>query len=317
MRLGLYAPRRSSFWLVGPLAKAALKRGHDVVLLGDRQPLKPGDAWLIHERERDLPGAGFDMLRDFEGDWIASAPPEQNWVETVALSIKLCSLDPWLDSLALPFADAYDLTHRTIRHGLLPTDGLADCQDRAKTDLVWFLPKTSVEGTLPALQHRLLIAWLARRLARTAKAMNLRFVVKTRSKIRLSGAVRRLADELIEDPSLYPHDSLKALCSAKLAVCHQSAAALEAVAAGVRVISLPVWQPYLHKYAHWPLMSARRGSPYAWPGVIDVRSAWRPLLPHAGKVIDMDQRAAYLDTWLGGRVMGTSDWLLDEMEKRA
>jgi len=67
-------------------------------------------------------------------------------------------------------------------------------------------------------------------------------------------------------------------------------------------------------------MRARHGSPYAWPGVIDamgLEAALRWLERWTrGVEPDWGARAAYIDTWLGGRVLGTSDWVLDEMERR-
>ena len=325
MRIGLYAPRRSSFVLAGPMARAALKQGHEVVFLRDPAGAKLGDDWQDAEILRPFPDAMSVPLAQFGGDWLAGPPPNQN-LEAGDLDrlhqdgVKLCSLDPWFDSLARPFADGYDFTHRTIRHGLIPTDGLDDVVPGHHTDLLWFPPKTRVPGAGQRAVRWAVTVILARALRQVASRGRVRLVVKRRPKIRLPRLVERLADVVLEDATLYPHASLTALGTAALSVCHQSGAAMESVAAGVRCLSVQIPHRHLRGYPHWPLMAGRDRSPYAWPGVIDALpllpalrwlARWTPaVLPRWG------ERAAYIDTWLGGRVLGTSDWVLDQMERR-
>ena len=319
MKIGLHAPRRSSFWLVGPLAHLALKRGHEVWFLRDQRAIKPGDGWTPEERAKFFPGAQQGLLENFLGDWVAGPPPKQNmtsWDYQYLLrhDVQLCSIDPWLDSLAMPYEDQYDMTHRTTRHGLVPTDGLEDVTPGDATDLVWFPPKSSVEGFASKAYHYAVTLLVGHMLSRWALRERLRFVIKTRPKITLPKRVLEAA-VVVSDNALYPHDSLTLLARARYAVCHQSAAAMEAAAAGVRCLSIHLPQRHLRTYSHYALMQARFGSPYAWPGVVDCMTLGQRFTLNTQ--MDWQARAAYIDTWFGGRVMGTSEWLLDEMEKRA
>lgn len=317
LTIGLYAARRSHFVLAGPMAVAAMRRGHDVVFVRDELGEKPDDAWHFV----DWPfGGTVEGIGSFAGDWLAV--PQQALEAAIRSGRSpaiLCSLDAWLDSLATPFADLAPLTHRTIRHGLIPTDAVAALPPGHRDTLLWFPPKTRVSGRAQRVIRWAETLVLALALSRLARLTRRRLVVKTRAKIRLPAVVRRVADAIVEDRHLYPHDSLVALNTAALAVVHQSAAGFEAVASGVPCLSVILPQRHLHGYAHWPLMAARRGSPFAWPGLIDamgLRAAlgwlqrWEPRRPDPG------ERQAYIDTWMGGRMTGTCEWIIREMERR-
>jgi len=329
MKLGLYAPARSLFVLAGPMAQAAIKRGHDVVFVRDAsRALKPGDTWTDNEIQQWWPDALVQEASFFEGDWLAGPARDCDRVQRLwrvssvhANPTKLAALDAWFDSLARPFSDGYDLTHRTVRHGLIPTDGLVDVEADDRRDLLWFPPKTMIPGAAQRAVRWVLVCGLAWVLHRAARRAGRRLIVKTRSKMRLPHVVTRLADRIVMEGPLYPHASLSEIASASLVVCHQSAAGFEAVAAGVRCLSVRLPQWHLRTLGNYALLRAARGSPYAWPGVIDalgVENAvrwiehWTP-----DRAPDWDQRAAYIDTWCGGRVQGTSDWVVDDMERRS
>lgn len=312
MRLGFYAPRRSSFVVIGPVAHEAARRGHTVVFVRSSTSLSH-DQWTNEEATSRWPTSTSEHITNFSGQWLIGEllPPHQT---------RRCHLDSWLDSLGRPYADNADFTHRTIRHGLIPTDGLLDVPQRHPTDLLWFPPKTMIPGIPQRMIRYLMVTLIAMALKKLARREHRRLIVKTRAKMRLPWMVRQVADIVIGDHVLYPWASLSALSTAALAIVHQSAAGFEAVAAHVPCVSIRLPQRHLRGYGTYTLMQAPVASPYGWPGVIEslnVENAIR-WLDHwdARMRCDLRARAAYIDTWFGGRVQGTSAWLLDQLASR-
>ena len=311
MKIGVYAPRRSSFPLVGPPALEAIKRGHQVTLLQDSRGAQIGDQWRPHEANLAFPGvAGVMDAARYRGDWILGP------LLTPRPDIKTASLEPWLDGLAKPYADAAEVSHRTMRHGLVSTDAVAGCAIGLTDQVVWFLPKTRVPGLLNRAMRYLTMLVTARALKRVCWSHKMTLVLKTRTKIRVPTALRDLP--LVGEEDLYPAPAIRLIASSRLVVCHQSAAALEAAALGTPCVNIRVPVPHLRAYPQYTLMTMRTQSPMAWPGVV-LSLSLRELVRHRSIFIgaDASARRAYLDTWLGGKVWGASSWVLDRMERRS
>lgn len=307
MRIGVYAPRRSSFPLIGPPAMEAIKRGHEVTLLHDTAGGQLGDTWDDGEA---LPGASVSALHDYRGDWLMLAL----WGRAgMVAGMRIASLEPWLDSLALPYPDAAALTHRTMRHGLIPTDAVAACPIGRQRLITWFLPKTRVPGLLNRALRYLTMFVTARVLDRACSAHGMALVVKTRRKIRVPRGLRHLT--IVGEERLYPSDQIRLIAQSSLVVCHQSAAAIEAAALGTPCLNVRVPIPHLRKFPQHALMSMRTNSPMAWPGLVDsIALVQLPRwTPHTS--VDPVARQTYVDTWLGGKAQGASAWVLDRMEQ--
>jgi len=309
--LGLYAPRRSFFVIAGPLARAAMQRGHEVVYVGDPADAKPDDEWTKDELPEAIAGDVVIRPEMFAGDWLAGPPPLP-----YVRGVKWCHLEAWYDQLTVR-ADFAHVQHRTLRHGMLALDGLADVPFTDERHLLWFPPKTRIPGPHRAWRYAMTCV-LAIVLWRAARHARVKLLIKTRAKIRLPKLVEVLADEVLGDDTLYPWASLTALRRASLAVVHQSAAGCEAAAAGVLALSVRLPQWHLRHCGTYALMRARQGSPYAWPGVVESMSVegaarwldhWEPTMTQ-----DHEARRAYVDSWLAGRTRGVAEEIIQRME---
>src|SRR3990167_4446610 len=100
----------------------------------------PDDEWTKDELPEAIAGDVVIRPEMFAGDWLAGPPPLP-----YVRGVKWCHLEAWYDQLTVR-ADFAHVQHRTLRHGMLALDGLADVPFTDERHLLWFPPKTRIPG---------------------------------------------------------------------------------------------------------------------------------------------------------------------------